>query len=91
MSMTMRTESLGIGMRNTAMRWHRVKRAMKLEDQTYAEKLSEMIARHETERFMVFEDPLEAALFAVLIELLKEIDQKKERRSGITEWLPSPG
>ncbi len=87
----MRTESLGIGMRNTATRWHRVKRAMKVEDQAYAEKLSEMIARHEKERFTVFEDPLEAALFAVLIELLKEIDRKKERGTGIAEWLPSSG
>jgi hypothetical protein len=89
--MTMRTESLGIGMRNTAMRWHRVKRAMKLEDQAYAEQLSEMIARHEKERLAVFEDPLEAALFAVLIEMLKEIDRKRDRRAGIAEWVPSSG
>lgn len=87
----MHTESLGIGMRNTAMRWHRVKRAMKLEDQTYAEKLSEMITRHEKERLAAFEDPLEAALFAVLIELLKEIDQKRQRRMGIVEWRPPAG
>jgi hypothetical protein len=90
--MTLRTESLGIGMKNTAMRWHRVKRAMKVEDQAYAEKLSEMIARHAKERFTVFEDPLEAALFAVLIELLKEIDRKRDRGAGLTEWMPSlPG
>ncbi len=77
-------------MRNTAARWHRVKRAMKVEDQTYAEKLSGMIARHEKERFTVFEDPLEAAFFVVLIELLKEIDQKKHRTEGM-EKLPLPG
>jgi hypothetical protein len=87
--MTMRTESLGIGMKNTAMRWHRVKRAMKVEDQVYAEKLSEMIARHEKERLTVFEDPLEAALFAVLIELLKEIDRKRDRGAGLVEWMSS--
>jgi hypothetical protein len=87
----MRTESLGIGMRNTAMRWHRVKRAMKVEDQAYAEQLSEMIARHEKERLTVFEDPLEAALFTVLIEMLKEIDRKRNRGVGIAEWVPSSG
>ncbi len=86
----MRTESLGIGMKNTALRWHRVKRAMKVEDQAYAEKLSEMIARHANERFTVFEDSLEAALFAVLVELLKEIDQKRDRRTGIAEWAQAP-
>ena len=85
----MRTESLGIGMKNTAMRWHRVKRAMKIEDQAYADKLAEMIARHAKERFTAFEDPLEAALFSVLIELLKEIDRKRERGAGAVEWVPS--
>jgi hypothetical protein len=77
-------------MKNTAIRWHRVKRAMKVEDQAYAEKLSEMIARHEKEHLAVFEDPLEAALFAILIELLKEIDRKKEGGTGIVDWVRSP-
>ncbi len=71
------------------MRWHRVKRAMKLEDQAYADKLAEMIARHAKERFTAFEDPLEAAFFSILIELLKEIDRKKDKNTGLTEWVPS--
>ena len=85
----MRTESLGIGMKNTALRWHRVKRAMKVEDQVYAEKLSAMIAQHAKEQFTAFEDPLEAALFAVLIELLKEIERKPDRETGLLERTPS--
>jgi hypothetical protein len=50
-----------------------------------------MIARHEKERLTAFEDPLEAALFAVLIELLKEIDRKRDRGEGMAEWVHSPG
>lgn len=82
-------ESMGVGMKNTALRWQRVKRAMRVEDQVYAERLSAMIAAHAGDRFTVFEDPLEAALFSVLIELMKEIDRKRLQHTVPAEWAHS--
>jgi len=36
-----------------------------------------MATKHSSEGFYAFDDPLEAALFSVLIELLKEIEAIK--------------
>jgi hypothetical protein len=35
-----------------------------------------MIKRHSSEGFYAFDDPLEAAMFSVMIELMKELDRK---------------
>jgi len=60
-----------------AERWNRTKRALKKEEQIYAEKLAEMAKRHSNEVFYAFDDALEAAMFSVLIEIMKEIDRIK--------------
>ncbi|HYA31461.1 MAG TPA: hypothetical protein VED67_01795 [Thermodesulfovibrionales bacterium] len=41
--------------------------------QDYADLLAEMVKRH-TGKLPAFDDPLEAAFFLVLIEILKEIE-----------------
>lgn len=69
-------ETIRVGMKNTAERWLRVRRAMRKEDQVYAERLAGMIQQHSREGFHAFDDPLEAALFSVLIEILKEMEIK---------------
>jgi hypothetical protein len=69
-------ETIRIGVKSTAERWLRVRRAMRKEDQVYAERLAEMIGQHSREGFHAFDDPLEAALFSVLVELLKEMETK---------------
>ncbi|RLI81941.1 hypothetical protein DRP07_06245 [Archaeoglobales archaeon] len=60
-----------------AERWGKTKRALRKEDQLYAEKLAEMTKRHSNEVFYLFDDALEAAVFSVLIEIMKEIDEIK--------------
>jgi hypothetical protein len=44
------------------------------EDQVYGQKLAEMAKKHSSEAFYALDDPLEAAVFSVLVELLKEMD-----------------
>lgn len=63
-----------MGVREISERWLRAKRALRREEQRYADKLSEMAKRHSSEGFYAFDDPLEAALFSVLVEILKELD-----------------
>ena len=67
-------ESVRMGVKELAGRWLRARRALRPEDQGRAERLAEMEKRHASEGFTAFDDPLEAAVFPVLIELLKELD-----------------
>jgi len=50
-------------------------KAMKKEDRSYAIKLAEMAKKHSSEAFYIFDDPLEAAIFSILIEILKELEK----------------
>lgn len=67
-------ESVRMGVQEISGRWFRARRALPKEDQAHAEKLAEMAKRHASEGFYAFDDPLEAAVFSVLIEILKELD-----------------
>lgn len=67
-------ESVRMGVKEVTERWSRVRRALKREDQVYADRLIEMAKRHSSEGFYAFDDPLEAAVFSALVEMLKEMD-----------------
>lgn len=56
----------------TADRWLRARRALPAADQPHAERLAEMIRVHATDRLVAIGDPLEAAVFSLLVELVKE-------------------
>jgi len=69
--------SVRMGSHEVANRWLKASRALKKEDQVYGQRLAEMIKIHSSESFYAIDDPLEAAVFSVLVELLKEIDREK--------------
>ncbi|MDG6250009.1 hypothetical protein [Methanocalculus sp.] len=62
------------GVNEIARRWERAGRALQKEEQPYAARLAAMVRAHTGEGFYAFDDPLEAAIFSVFIELLKECD-----------------
>ena len=66
--------SVRMGVKRIAERWERTAKAMKKEESLYAIKLAGMVRKHSSEAFYTFDDPLEAAIFSVLVELLKELD-----------------
>jgi hypothetical protein len=66
-----------MGAKEVSIRWARAGRALKKEDQVYAQKLAEMAKKHSSEAFYALDDPLEAAIFSVLIELLKEMGNSR--------------
>jgi len=66
--------SVRMEVKKIAERWEKTARVMKKEDRVYAEKLAEMAKKHSSEAFYAFEDPLEAVVFSVLVELLKAVD-----------------
>lgn len=64
-------ESVRQGVKSIADRWARSSRGLKKEDQQYGTKLVELARMHSSEAFIACDDPLEAAVFSVLVELMK--------------------
>ena len=75
-------ESVRMGVQEISVRWARAGRAMKKEDRAYALELAQMAKKHSSEAFYALDDPLEAAIFSVLIELLKEREDQSKRESA---------
>jgi hypothetical protein len=72
-------ESVRQGVKSIADRWARSSRALKKEDRQYGEKLVELAKKHSSEAFMACDDPLEAAVFSVLVETIKRQDLAEAR------------
>ncbi len=68
--------SVRLEVKKMADRWMRTARVLKKEERIYAERLAEMAKKHSSEVFYLFDDPLEAAVFSVLLELLKELESR---------------
>jgi len=68
-------ESIRMGVKDASARWLKASKALKKEDRVYGEKLAEMAKKHSSEAFYALDDPLEAAVFSVLVEMLKEMDK----------------
>ena len=68
-------ESVRMGVKDVSARWLKASRALKKEDQVYGQKLAEMAKKHSSEAFYAQDDPLEAAVFSVLVEMLKETNR----------------
>jgi len=69
-------ESMRMSVKEVSDRWLRAKKALRRDEQQYADRLSEMAKKHSSEGFYAFDDPLEAAVFSVLIEILKELEKE---------------
>jgi hypothetical protein len=72
-------ESIRMDIKDVSARWLKACRALKKEDQIYGRKLAEMAKKHSREAFYALDDPLEAAVFSVLVEMLKEADMADHR------------
>jgi hypothetical protein len=81
-------ESIRMGIKDVSARWLKASKALKKEDQVYGQKLAEMAKKHSSEAFYALDDPLEAAVFSVLVEIMKELAEaddepaKKASQSG---------
>jgi hypothetical protein len=71
-------ESVRIGVKGISARWLKASRALKKEDQVHGQKVAEMAKKHSSESFYAFDDPLEAVVFSVLVELLKILEKKRD-------------
>ncbi len=67
-----------MGAKDVSARWLKASRALKKEDQIYGQKLAEMAKKHSSEAFYALDDPLEAAVFSVLVELVKQVAKMRD-------------
>jgi hypothetical protein len=74
-----RVQDVHRAIEETADRWQRTSRTFRSEDQLYALRLAAMVRAHVRDPLVGISDPLEAALLAVLIEILKEMEQKRKK------------
>ena len=78
-------ESVRMGVKEVSARWAKAGRALKKDDQIYATKLSDMAKKHSSEAFYAMDDPLEAAVFSVLIEILKDTGNPEESSDKLAD------
>jgi hypothetical protein len=71
-------ESVRMGVKDVSARWMKASRALKKEDQGFGQRVAEMAKKHSSEAFYALDDPLEAAVFSVLVELLREQERGRE-------------
>jgi hypothetical protein len=64
-------ESVRQGVNHIADRWARSSRYLRPEDRKYGEKLAKLAKMHSSEAFVGCDDPLEAVVFSVFIEMIK--------------------
>ncbi len=70
--------SIRMEVKALAERWERAGRGLRGKDQEYAREIAAMAKRHSSEAFCACDDPLEAAVFSVLVEVLKRTDEKDD-------------
>ncbi len=69
-------ESVRMGMKDVSARWLKASKALKKDDQVYGQMIAEMTKMHSSEAFYCLDDPLEAAMFSVLVEIMKRQDKE---------------
>ncbi len=69
-------ESIRMAVKDVAARWMKASKALKKEDQIYGQRVAEMAKKHSSETFYALDDLLEAAVFSVLVERMKESEDK---------------
>jgi hypothetical protein len=60
------------GVKEITDRWSRAAEDLCEEDRAYARQVVSMAKKHASEEFYIFDNPLEAAVFSALVELLRE-------------------
>lgn len=73
-----RPAGMKTAVRDIAGRWERASRLLLGDSQPCGLRLAAMLRRHENDDVAMFDDPLEAALFFLLVEITRE----QEARQG---------
>ena len=81
-------QSIRQGVNEIADRWAKSARSLRINDQPHGQLLVQMAKQNSSEAFFGCDDPLEAATFSALVEIIKRLDKiesemkKDETRQG---------
>jgi hypothetical protein len=76
-------ESVRMGVKEVSSRWLKASRALMKDDQVYGQMVAQMAKKHSSEAFYALDDPLEAAVFSVLVEMRKELEMIELERMNV--------
>lgn len=74
--------SVRLGANHVADRWARSSKALKKEDREYGDELVKLAKTHTSEAFVACDDPLEAATFSALVEIIRRQKRLEEQVNG---------
>ena len=85
------TVSIRQGAKSIAERWARASRELGREDRPGGETIAGLAKKHSSDAFFGCDDPLEAAVFSVLVEIVKVQDPGRNRNpESRTEYAAEP-
>ncbi|MDD1674267.1 MAG: hypothetical protein LUQ13_01345 [Methanomicrobiales archaeon] len=67
--------SVRMGVKDVTGRWLRAAKSLRAQDRCSAEQIADLGKRHASAGFCAFDDPVEAAIFSVCVELLKMLEE----------------
>lgn len=73
-------ESVRQGIKGPIDRWDRAAQTLKMEDLSHGRRVAALARLHSSEAFYGCDDPLEAAIFSVLVEMVKQQDPATQAR-----------
>jgi len=73
-------ESVRQGIKGPIDRWDRAAQTLKMEDLSHGRRVAALARLHSSEAFYGCDDPLEAAVFSVLVEMVKQQDPATQAR-----------
>jgi hypothetical protein len=64
------------------LRWRKTTRALKIHEQEYGRHLTEVLERVTDAQLVHFQDPVEAAAFFCMLDILKTTSERTSPRTG---------
>jgi hypothetical protein len=68
-----------MGDKDVSARWLMASQALKKEDRVYGQKVAEMAKKHFCGAFYERDDPMEAAVFSMLVEMRIRVQVRSQR------------
>lgn len=81
-------ESVRMGVKEVSSRWLKASRALRKDDQIHGQMVAQMARKHSSEAFYALDDPLEAAVFSVLVEMRKEMEMMERDKMKVESMKP---
>ena len=77
-------KSVRQGVKDPLDRWARAARVIRREDQPYGKSVAALARLHSSEAFYGCDEPLEAAVFSVLLGILRQLEEREKKKTAVS-------